>query len=58
MVEEAAQSFLRTGSTRVSLVGSADRSGTAAYNRKLSARRADVVRAIPWAPVTLARAPP
>jgi OmpA family len=45
VVEEAAQSFLRTGSTRVSLVGSADRTGTAAYNRKLSARRADVVRA-------------
>ena len=45
VVEEAAQSFLRTGSSRISLVGSADRTGSAAYNQKLSARRADVVRA-------------
>ena len=45
VVEEAAQSFLRTGSARISLVGSADRTGSAAYNEKLSARRADAVRA-------------
>src|SRR3954452_6637398 len=45
VVEEAAQSFLRTGSSRISLVGSADRTGSATYNHKLSARRADVVRA-------------
>src|SRR5262245_16854218 len=32
VVEEAAQSFLRTGSARVSLVGSADRTGSPAYN--------------------------
>jgi hypothetical protein len=45
VVEEAAQSFLRTGSARISLVGSADRTGSPAYNEKLSARRADAVRA-------------
>jgi outer membrane protein OmpA-like peptidoglycan-associated protein len=45
VVEEAAQSFLRTGSARISLAGSADRTGSSAYNRKLSARRADAVRA-------------
>ena len=45
VVEEAAQSFLRTGSARISLVGSADRTGSSAYNQKLSARRADAVRA-------------
>ena len=45
VVEEAAQSFLRTGSARISLVGSADRTGAPAYNQKLSARRADAVRA-------------
>ena len=45
VVEEAAQSFLRTGSARISLVGSADRTGSSAYNAKLSARRADAVRA-------------
>jgi OOP family OmpA-OmpF porin len=45
VVEEAARSFLRTGSARVLLVGSADRSGSPAYNQKLSVRRADVVRA-------------
>ena len=45
VVEEAAQSFLSTGSARLSLVGSADRTGSPAFNRKLSARRADAVRA-------------
>src|SRR4051812_49412497 len=45
VVEEAAQSFLRTGSARISLAGSADRTGSSAYNRKLSGRRADAVRA-------------
>ena len=45
VVAEAAQSFLRTGSTRISLVGSADRTGSPTYNKKLSARRADTVRA-------------
>ena len=45
VVAEAAQSFLRTGSTRISLVGSADSTGTAAYNQKLSERRAETVRA-------------
>ena len=45
VVEEAAQSFLRTGSARISLVGSADRTGSPAYNEKLSARRAEAVRA-------------
>ena len=45
VVEEAAQSFLRTGSARISLVGSADRTGSSAYNEKLSARRAEAVRA-------------
>ena len=45
VVEEAARSFLSTGSARLSLVGSADRTGSPAFNRKLSARRADAVRA-------------
>ncbi len=45
VVEEAAQSFLRTGSARLSLVGSADRTGSPVYNQQLSARRADTVRA-------------
>ena len=45
VVAEAAQSFLRTGSTRISLVGSADSTGAAAYNQKLSERRAETVRA-------------
>ena len=45
VVEEAAQSFLRTGSARISLAGSADRTGSSAYNKKLSGRRADAVRA-------------
>ena len=45
VVEEAARSFLRTGTARVSLVGGADRTGSTAYNKKLSARRAEAVRA-------------
>src|SRR4051794_12156807 len=45
VVEEAAQSFLRTGSARISLAGSADRTGSSVYNRKLSARRAAAARA-------------
>ena len=45
VVEEAGQSFLRTGSARVSLVGGADRTGSPTYNKKLSARRAKGVRA-------------
>src|SRR4051795_9531327 len=44
VVEEAAQSFLRTGSARISLAGSADRTGSSAYNKKLSGRRGDAVR--------------
>ena len=34
----------RAGSTRISLVGSADRTGSPAYNEELSRRRADAVR--------------
>src|SRR4051795_5960837 len=50
VVEEAAQSFLRTGSARISLAGSADRTGSSAYNKKLSPRPADPVRPEPVRP--------
>jgi hypothetical protein len=45
VVAEAAESFKRTGSTRISLIGNADRTGSPAYNERLSFRRADAVRA-------------
>jgi outer membrane protein OmpA-like peptidoglycan-associated protein len=45
VVAEAAESFQRTGATRISLVGNADRTGSPAYNEELSQRRADAVRA-------------
>jgi outer membrane protein OmpA-like peptidoglycan-associated protein len=45
VVAQAAESFKRTGSTRISLVGNADRTGSPAYNEQLSRRRADTVRA-------------
>jgi OmpA family protein len=44
VVAQAAESFQRAGSTRISLVGSADRTGPPAYNEALSRRRADAVR--------------
>src|SRR5262245_3205035 len=44
VVAEAAESFKRTGSTHISLVGNADRTGSPAYNEELSRRRADAVR--------------
>jgi outer membrane protein OmpA-like peptidoglycan-associated protein len=44
VLAEAADSFKRTGSTHISLVGSADRTGSPAYNEELSRRRADAVR--------------
>ena len=36
--------FKRTESTRISLVGNADRTGSPAYNERLSSRRADALR--------------
>jgi outer membrane protein OmpA-like peptidoglycan-associated protein len=45
VVAEAAESFKRTWSTRISLVGNADRTGSPAYNEQLSRQRADGVRA-------------
>jgi hypothetical protein len=44
VVAEAAESFKRTGATHISLVGNADRTGSPAYNERLSRRRADAVR--------------
>ena len=44
VVAEAAKSFKRTGSTHISLVGNADRTGSPAYNEELSRRRVDAVR--------------
>jgi outer membrane protein OmpA-like peptidoglycan-associated protein len=48
VVAEAAESFKRAGSTHISLVGNADRTGSPAYNEELSRRRVDAVRAPSW----------
>jgi outer membrane protein OmpA-like peptidoglycan-associated protein len=44
-VAEAARDYQRTGAARLSLAGHADSSGDEAYNRRLSERRAEAVRA-------------
>ena len=45
IITEAAQNARSTGSTRIEVAGHADRSGSAAYNQRLSQRRADAVAA-------------
>jgi outer membrane protein OmpA-like peptidoglycan-associated protein len=45
IVDAAAAAFKRGGSARISLAGYTDLAGTAAYNLKLSERRAETVRA-------------
>ncbi len=45
IVKTAADNARRTGATRIEIIGHADRSGTQAYNLKLSKRRAITVRA-------------
>jgi hypothetical protein len=44
VVAEAAQEFQRTGAAVITLGGHADRSGSEAYNRRLSERRVEAVR--------------
>ena len=44
-VAEAAREYQRTGAARLSLAGHADSSGDEDYNRRLSERRAEAVRA-------------
>ena len=43
IIKEAASNTARAGSTRIEVAGHADRSGDAAYNQRLSQRRADAV---------------
>jgi OOP family OmpA-OmpF porin len=45
VVDEAAVEAKTTGTSRLTIVGHADRSGTPEYNTRLSLRRADAVRA-------------
>ncbi|MFD2262003.1 OmpA family protein [Lacibacterium aquatile] len=45
VVDEAAAEAKTTGTSRLTIVGHADRSGTPEYNTRLSLRRADAVRA-------------
>ena len=45
IVQEAAQASTRVQSTRIEVQGNADRSGTPAYNQRLSLRRAQTVAA-------------
>jgi outer membrane protein OmpA-like peptidoglycan-associated protein len=45
IIAEAAQNATRVGVTRIDVAGYADRSGTAAFNQKLSRRRAEAVAA-------------
>ncbi|RAI59309.1 OmpA family protein [Roseicella frigidaeris] len=45
IIAEAAQNASRVQSTRIEVAGHADRSGSAAYNQRLSQRRADAVAA-------------
>jgi hypothetical protein len=44
VVAEAAQEFQRTGAAVITIGGHADRSGSEAYNRRLSERRVEAVR--------------
>ena len=45
IISEAAQNVARVQVTRIEVAGHADRSGTPAYNQKLSLRRAQTVAA-------------
>ena len=45
IIAEAADASRKTGTTKIEVAGHADRSGTPAYNQKLSQRRADAVAA-------------
>jgi outer membrane protein OmpA-like peptidoglycan-associated protein len=45
IIAEAAQNARRAAATRIEVAGHADRSGTPAYNQRLSQRRADAVAA-------------
>src|SRR4029078_4801522 len=45
IITEAAQNARRVQTTRIEVAGHADRSGTPAYNQRLSQRRADAVAA-------------
>jgi OmpA-OmpF porin, OOP family len=45
IIAEAADASRKTGTTKIDVAGHADRSGTPAYNQRLSQRRADAVAA-------------